>query len=313
MGIRFHCPNGHKLNVKTFLAGKRGICPHCGAKFEIPAESTVSSAPPPLVAVAAAGATKSAKPNEAAAMPAAMPSLPAPAAAIGPGTIQAGAVSTMAAMPQSAPSGAAHLPAMPVVATVPSANVPPIPVVMPIAAAPPDPIAEAPNAVWYVRPAAGGQFGPAGGEVMRQWLGQRRVGADSLVWREGWPEWKRAAATFPSLAMATPPAPGLSAAGAVPSAAPIPRMDDDWMEAIVENKPAHLPKARPKSTQANNLILAISAVIVLIGAIVAISLIITAVRRANRENAPAPTAPATPGQTSLGGSRGLLVRPPVVA
>jgi hypothetical protein len=39
MGIRFFCPNGHKLNVKTFLAGKRGICPHCQTKFDIPLES----------------------------------------------------------------------------------------------------------------------------------------------------------------------------------------------------------------------------------------------------------------------------------
>ena len=26
MGIRFYCPNGHKLNVKEFQAGRRGIC-----------------------------------------------------------------------------------------------------------------------------------------------------------------------------------------------------------------------------------------------------------------------------------------------
>jgi hypothetical protein len=39
MGIRFYCPNGHKLNVKTFLAGKRGICPDCDAKFVVPLES----------------------------------------------------------------------------------------------------------------------------------------------------------------------------------------------------------------------------------------------------------------------------------
>jgi hypothetical protein len=39
MGIRFSCPNGHRLNVKEFLAGKRGICPQCGSKFVIPAAS----------------------------------------------------------------------------------------------------------------------------------------------------------------------------------------------------------------------------------------------------------------------------------
>src|SRR4051794_32754128 len=47
MGIRFLCPSGHKLNVKSFLAGKRGICPHCGAKFEIPYESVATAPPPP--------------------------------------------------------------------------------------------------------------------------------------------------------------------------------------------------------------------------------------------------------------------------
>ena len=36
MGIRFTCPNGHKLHVKTFLAGKRGVCPQCGVKILIP-------------------------------------------------------------------------------------------------------------------------------------------------------------------------------------------------------------------------------------------------------------------------------------
>jgi GYF domain 2 len=39
MGIRFQCPNGHKLNVKADLAGKRASCPECGAKLVIPAAS----------------------------------------------------------------------------------------------------------------------------------------------------------------------------------------------------------------------------------------------------------------------------------
>ena len=39
MGIRFRCPNGHKLHVKGFLAGKRGLCPQCGVKLTIPLES----------------------------------------------------------------------------------------------------------------------------------------------------------------------------------------------------------------------------------------------------------------------------------
>ena len=40
MGIRFFCPQGHKLNVKSFLAGKTGFCPHCNARVETPLTST---------------------------------------------------------------------------------------------------------------------------------------------------------------------------------------------------------------------------------------------------------------------------------
>ena len=55
MGIRFTCPNGHKLNVKEFLAGKRGVCPNCGAKFVIPAagEANGPDATVPPIAVGA--------------------------------------------------------------------------------------------------------------------------------------------------------------------------------------------------------------------------------------------------------------------
>ncbi len=43
MGIRFFCPNGHKLNVKEHLAGKTGFCPECGARLVIPLKSTRKS------------------------------------------------------------------------------------------------------------------------------------------------------------------------------------------------------------------------------------------------------------------------------
>ena len=39
MGIRFQCPNGHPLNVKSYLAGHRGICPKCSARFLVPVTS----------------------------------------------------------------------------------------------------------------------------------------------------------------------------------------------------------------------------------------------------------------------------------
>jgi hypothetical protein len=43
MGIRFFCPNGHKLNVKSQLAGLKGYCPDCGAELTIPMTSTRKS------------------------------------------------------------------------------------------------------------------------------------------------------------------------------------------------------------------------------------------------------------------------------
>ena len=52
MGIRFFCPSGHKLNVKSFLAGKRAICPQCGAKVLVP---DVSDSPLPGTPLPPAG------------------------------------------------------------------------------------------------------------------------------------------------------------------------------------------------------------------------------------------------------------------
>ena len=85
---------------------------------------------------------------------------------------------------------------------------------------PADPIAEAPTAVWYVRPPSGGQYGPAKGDVLRKWIAEGRVSADSLVWREDWTDWRDAGKLFPSLASANPAAAGgagakTPAAGAV--------------------------------------------------------------------------------------------------
>ena len=74
----------------------------------------------------------------------------------------------------------------------------------PVAESRPDPIAEAPDSVWYVRPKIGGQFGPASGDLMRRWLTEGRVGHDSLVWRDGWADWLEAERVFPQLSPMPP-------------------------------------------------------------------------------------------------------------
>jgi hypothetical protein len=169
MGIRFYCPNGHKLNVKDFQAGRKGVCPHCGAKMQIPLESTRSSsrrAKPP----AHGGATEDAAATPVDARPAEVaPEQPAMAAAQGPAVSNASAATALAATPTVSPAGMA------------------------------DPLAEAGDVVWYVRPASGGQYGPAHTTMMRTWLAEGRVAAEALVWREGWRDWQEAGKVFPQL------------------------------------------------------------------------------------------------------------------
>jgi hypothetical protein len=89
------------------------------------------------------------------------------------------------------------------------------------AAVPSDPLAEAPQAKWYVRPVAGGQFGPADAVLMRQWIGEGRVSADSLVWREGWPDWKKAGGLLPGIAGTSPGASTNSGSAAGTGAGPL--------------------------------------------------------------------------------------------
>src|SRR5262245_51455506 len=122
MGIKFHCPNGHKLNVKSFLAGKKGVCPKCGTKVRIPVASEAALADAELEESDAS--EDPAKSNGSG----------------GSATVRAPAVSAA--------------PAEAVVAAVGSDGTN-------------DPIAEAPAAIWYVRPPTGGQYGPAKGDIMR--------------------------------------------------------------------------------------------------------------------------------------------------
>lgn len=172
MGIRFHCPNGHKLNVKSFLAGKRGICPDCGVKFYIPTTSggqVEEFVKPP----------KKTSPSETA-----HPNFELHS------EIQASlGTSAVVALPEPSQSPAAE-----VISTLP----PPAPL-----SAPP-PMGEAspfddPKSQWYVRPPSGGQFGPAPAEVFKQWIQENRVSPDSFIWRDGWEEWKKASDVCPEM------------------------------------------------------------------------------------------------------------------
>jgi len=147
MGVRFLCPNGHKLNVKAFLIGKRGICPECDARFIVPQESGTQ--------VEALDGTSPPGPPQTAA-----------------NSVEPASQSMII---QTAPQAANDIP-------VPE--------------------------VWYVRPASGQQYGPADTELMRSWVAEGRVSADSWVWRTGWSDWKasdEALAALSPVAASEPP------------------------------------------------------------------------------------------------------------
>lgn len=276
MGIKFRCPNGHKLNVKSFLAGKRGICPHCGAKVRIPEEAEREEAEEERLsqrgsatAVAVAGATSKSlaettvfstviqQPVQA---PVSVAETSTPAVAsttshlakplgqvpmgqlpLGQtplGQVPMGHSPTLhgsqlmgaAPLPGAVPmAGLTAMPGAPQMGVSPYAVMPSVPL---------DPIAEAPNAVWYVRPPSGGQFGPAKGDIMRKWMGEGRVSADSLVWRDGWADWKSAATVFPALG----PAPGAAPTSPGSPAAPIAGVGGSTTTSTPVNRAARVRK-----------------------------------------------------------------------
>jgi len=208
MGIRFACPNGHPLHVKLDLAGKRGICPECQAKFIIPTPK------PGLVAqrTAQGGATPQ---QSGAPRPAAAPSTVAAA----PAASQSSATPAPAPQPSTGNPNAELPPAPPAPGTQPPAET----------AAPQQTSTATAVPVWYVRPATGGQFGPADDTLVRQWAADGRVGADAYVWRTGWPNWRLASEAkdyFPHLAPVTPQTPTLPSSPAEAAPTPTPAGQD---------------------------------------------------------------------------------------
>lgn len=218
MGIRFYCPNGHKLNVKAFQAGMRGICPYCGAKVQIPLHSTRPS-------TKELKARRAAQRGAAASDPTAKTPTPSPVTPARPTASQPNVSSDLPPLPTASPfddlSPLLSSAGTPETAVTPDemdgfrakpialdAVLPqqerggglaerPLPA-EPSPSASTDPLADA-NVVWYVRPPNGEQYGPAGPEVVRIWLHESRITPDSYVWREGWRDWQLARDVFPQL------------------------------------------------------------------------------------------------------------------
>jgi hypothetical protein len=209
MGIRFFCPKGHRVHVKAALAGKKGFCPDCGERVRIPHESDPQALKKPAAPVAANGTASHASPGPA------TPSLAIPSPAHGdvavtltgsdPSSSKVNLSESSTDASKSGINGAAGVASLLPASKGRSAK----PAI--------DAIDESIESAWYVRPVGGGQYGPAKGATMRKWLGEGRVGADSLVWREGWTDWKTASDVFPGLPGEKPPEPTFEIKKPVPA------------------------------------------------------------------------------------------------
>ena len=94
------------------------------------------------------------------------------------------------------------------------------------------------------------EFGPAGNEMMRVWIGEGRVGSDSLVWREGWRDWQEAAKVFPQLK-------------AAPVNSPLDQLPATASPATVARSALGNSRRRSSATQSATIILLIFAVMIL--------------------------------------------------
>lgn len=163
MGVRFACHAcGKHLNIKRELAGRRGICPSCSTRFRIPLQDTQRSIPIEQEAAAVQSSGSAATHSASPVAAASSDVATSPGTATAPGIHASSAVATGRANSLDLLHGDA-------------------------------------DATWYVRPPTGGQYGPATGQVLQQWIGEGRVASTALLWRDGWPQWREASEALPDL------------------------------------------------------------------------------------------------------------------
>lgn len=178
MGVRFACHAcGRRLNVKSELAGRRGICPTCSVRFRVPAHDTQTSTP--VDASEAPSPDDSSVPTRSSAQAPQNQRSDVAQAAIGSGASGRTTASQQSTQAQREDSGSRQ----------PSL----------------DEVLGGTSATWYVRPSSGGQFGPADGPTLSQWISEGRVADSAMLWRDGWPEWRIARSVLPSQKEADPP------------------------------------------------------------------------------------------------------------
>lgn len=199
MGILFQCPKCERpLNVGDQFAGQPGLCPNCRKSISVPAESEIMHAEfqtrlnvwsrqqqmddleSGSIDITSGDSATLASPAPPASQrkpkTAKTPLTAAPVVTLKP--IDVGGVAGIATESQKVADG---------ISTKFSSGAP-------------DLLGDSGQAVWFVRPPSGGQFGPASAKLLRQWIHEGRITGDSFVWCEGWDNWQIAGDVFPVIA-----------------------------------------------------------------------------------------------------------------
>jgi len=176
MGIVAFCPNGHRINVKDSFAGRKGLCPTCGAKFRVPAPG--SSSPGPELALPTARLLDL-DAAVAATLPRVLP-------------LHGEAVAATVAHDAGRPATRDLLPpAEPVLAPA-AAPTAAWPTLHPV-------LAERPDLLWCIAFPGGEPTEPLPAESMQAWLDAGQAEGTEVVWRSDWPEWRPARDVFPDV------------------------------------------------------------------------------------------------------------------
>lgn len=171
MGIVSFCPQGHRVKVKDHLAGKKGVCPTCGARFRIPLASVAT----PTHAAAATTLPE-----------ATIVSLDATIAARLPRVLL---LNREAEPTHGGPQAPVSQPrAEPVEEEVE--------LVVEEARRHPT-IAERPDLAWCIAVPGGTASEPMQADALQAWLDSGLPTGDELVWRADWAEWRTISGVFP--------------------------------------------------------------------------------------------------------------------
>jgi hypothetical protein len=186
------------VNVKSFLAGKKGLCPKCGVRVNIPLQSVINNRSP---SNSSAEGSDLDDPEElvdriSSAHPAVTTSQPTLSLVDNQSTLDNSqstsgfALSTELAVnsPINGDAFSSRNMLGGQLVTADDAILPP--------GAASGPRIQG-NPVWHVQFSTGQQLGPLDDVVLQQWLAEGRLSPDDLIWREGWTQWQSAMAVFP--------------------------------------------------------------------------------------------------------------------